>query len=412
MSKDSKKSGKAKKGDASAVEIVAPCVAACAAEIATITPRILITCDKDKQVANVSVTRGIDDYTGEYTREDAGLHEGDVINQRNFLAYIAAATAPGSAGVSLVFSSDEKAVITIAFEAEFAHEKFVDSIIIVCVKVSVEPGDKKLREIRLECLHLREEILELRRGCEEVEAIAVFCARWKWQVPFDGRDFYLALIRRIIRSDPVVLPIVGCDFIRVGERFFACDCLGIKMHNIVCCTEPQNHARKLDVIGATAFKEATGHPDPVAFAHFHWMCRARSAAYFIQVNTMINATSKSMALIGAAHVPARPRYWAFMTEKSPSGSRAREIQTSMPAYVEFKGDAVTYFGIALSSEFAMFYDGKNERANTREPITREFEASVAATADFEKLAISSGLPEYAMKAKVDYLNQCEFPTHP
>jgi len=406
-------SGKrAKKSDApEAVPIIAS--APCSAEIATITPRILITCDKDKQIANVSVTRGIDDYTGEYTREDAGLHEGDVINPRNFLAYIAAATAPGNAGVSLVFSSDEKAVITIAFEAEFAREKFADSIIIVCAKVSIEPGDKKLREVRLECLHLREEILELRRGREEDAAIAVFCARWKWQVPFDGRDFYLALIRRIIRSDPVVLPIVGCDFIRVGERFFACDCLGIKMHNIVCCTEPQNHASTERIINATRFADITGSYSEIPqHAHHYFMSRCIERTYRGNVMEMMSMIGKSLAVIGTAYPTARPRYWAFMNADSASGSRARKIQKTMEAYVEFKGDAITYFGIKLSGEFTMYYDSKNERANTREPIAREFETSCAATIGFEKLAMDSGLPLHTTRGRYDIATACDLPSHP
>ena len=372
----------------------------------TPTLKVSVVCDKEHNLAKFSVTRGNDDFAGEYTREDAGVHEGEIITAQNYLSYLGAImpsvpSAPPAQATITFTANDAKASVVVKFEIAVLGKAFTDTVTVMCPRVEVAEVDKKARATAQELAALHAEIAEVRAALNEERAIAAIESRWG-RIPHDGREFYIELIKRALGGNPVMLPVVGPDFIRIGARYFACDFGGIKTHNVICCTEPQNYSGNLDTDGLreTAMLDVATGSDLQ-----RWIAQQARRRYFELSEAMLEHARTSLAVVGRGEHTIRPLYFAI----SPNVIN-RQGEGAPVSYIEYTAPSTEpQFALPISRGFKLYYDSRDKRAASRTPIIAEFATACTATASLITLAESSGLKPYVMKprASTDVI-----PAHP
>lgn len=349
--------------------------------------------DKGAHIARFALSIGADDYIGEYGIEDARTHRGDVFNHINFLAYIESALALHAriradmvsaaraddaqvAGrdreISHKFDTttevaENSAVLKINVEMSLVNSSFADVLTIRCARV-VRDSDseyarvrEELRDVRAALRETQDSLREVRESCARNIAIIKFCtypAVGAIGIPARGRDFYTELIARFIAGGPILLPIIGPDFVRVGNEYFQWELHSrdIAICNIVCCYYPQ----------------CANAPFIASRGIVHSAERA---------TWMVGTSAYSMAVIGNAHGPHRARYWAMNSRFGAKGYTRATWRDSERAY----------FGVAFASPLWVYQRADDPAATASEPITREFAAACAATEHLVILARASGM---------------------
>jgi len=349
-----------------------------------------INIKREIMVAEFTVTQGVNEYSGTFEAESARVHSGELINDRNFIDLIqhcAALSEP--ARVITIAPNGAKATVTMNFEVEYAGCTLKDSISVICGAVEISDSDRKWREARRTTQQLQSRVAELESRLSQRDAIALFCARWG-AIPRAGYSFYVTMIQSILDEKPVTFPMVGTDFIRLGNKYFRCHVNGIKHSCVVCCDIHQNDGpRALTCVNPTRTDFPPYMPSNddesrrIAAYLESWMIERNRKCIRDKSADLHSAVTRADVVIGGEPF-AGARFAASIEPVRAEG------------FVETQCDTIAYFGIGLAPQFKVYCD-----ANKRRHPVDELERAITETEPLIALAIASGMVEYTVPSIID-----------
>jgi len=379
-----------------------------------------VNIDKVARIARVDLAIGDDKFEGTIGEKEAREHCGDIFNHVNFIAYIehalaanaetraaesraaracdaeeyCASSMPAESSASHaqpmrdisrdpayrskvwvdIAQDRESAVLNINVTMSFTSATFSDTLPIRCSRKK-DASPATLDECAREIVALRAEIATVRAQLRDAQdttrvmrasfnkqmAISYFCARsakGHLHIPARGYGFYMELITKHVEHNPVTFPIIGPDFVRIGNEYFRWELpsRNIVSHNVVCCYYPQfRKPFAMRGLSRTSIDSRT-----------EWMR---------------GAGAMSMAVIGHSEGDHSMRYFAL----SPWLLSDQYMRSFTPI------DTRAFFGIEFHSRFNFFFCTQDPQGIARTPITREFARACDATAHLIALAHASGM---------------------
>jgi len=196
-----------------------------------------VAIDRDRKVAHFTIAHDDDArFEGDYCEEDARGLTGAIVNSVNFLDIIEDLASLDNPGCTLEASPySSKTIIKLHAVATIGRVTLADDIEIICPRVAAGDAHVAIEKYRAELAERDARIMTLERDLARVAALAEFTIRWG-NLPFENVSLWREVVNREVSGDPIVFPIIGLEFVVMGDKSLRCGHPGMRTHCIYCQT--------------------------------------------------------------------------------------------------------------------------------------------------------------------------------